>query len=142
MIRTRRVTMLSGKTIGAFGPHAKAEWRRAKPLRRDWYASLDGLWIISWEQTPLCVLGLKRGSYLGLGGEVFFLLCRFPKQRTAELVKFLRRGLRRVTKLWHRLVVRVEHDFWIGRRFVEYFGFKKFATEPEHDLFEMRATWQ
>ena len=142
MIRTKRVEMLSGKVIGAFGPHAKAEWKAAKHLRREWYASLDGLWVISDDKVPLCVLGLKRGSYLGLGGEVFFLLCDFPKQRTAGLIKFLRRGLRRVTRLWHRLVVRVESDFWIGRRFVEYFGFRKFATEPGHDLFELRMTWQ
>lgn len=142
MIRTRRVDMLSGKVIGAFGPHAKAEWKAAKHLRKHWYASLDSLWVISWGNVPLCVLGLKRGSYLGFGGEVFFLLCEYPKRHTAELVKFLRRGLRRVSRLWHRLVVRVESDFWIGRRFVEYFGFRKFATEPGHDLFELRAQWQ
>jgi hypothetical protein len=97
MIRTKRVEMLSGKVIGAFGPHAKVEWKAAKHLRREWYASLDGLWVISDDKVPLCVLGLKRGSYLGLGGEVFFLLCDFPKRHTAELIKFLRRGLRRVT---------------------------------------------
>lgn len=142
MIRTKRVTMLSGKIIGAFGPHAKLEWRAAKHLRREWYASLDGLWVISADKVPLCVLGLKRGSYLGFGGEVFFLLCDYPKHYTAGLIKFLRRGLRRVVRLWHRLVVRVESNFWIGCRFVTYFGFRKFATEPGHDLFELRIEWQ
>lgn len=142
MIQTKRVKVLSGKVIAAFGPHAKAEWRAARQLRAAWYASLDGLWVIKSDDVPLCVLGLKRGSYLGFGGEVFFLLCDFPKSKTGELVAFLRRGLHRVVRLWHRLVVRVESDFWIGRRFVEYFGFRKFGSEPGHDLFELRMTWQ
>lgn len=142
MIRTRRVKMLSGKVIAAFGPHAKAEWRVMKSFRRAWYDSLDGLWVIEFAGRPVCVVGLKRGTYLGYGGEVFFLHCSPPPQYTFSLLRFLRRGLRLILRLWHRLVVRVETDFWIGRRFVEYFGFRKFTSEPGHDLFELRMSWQ
>jgi hypothetical protein len=146
MLKVKRMRVLSAKTIAAFGPQAKAEWTEVHNSRRIFYANLAGLWTISKGKTPLCVIGLRKYTPLGFGGEVVFFLCRELHAHTHEVFRFIRRALRRIVRLWSGLCVRVKDTFWIGHRFVKHFGFSEVekvvgSDEGNFTLYQLRASW-
>ena len=146
-VEFKNTKVLSAKTIAAFGEQARREWHIIRNNRREFYQIIDRLWTIYVDKTPVCVLGIKRNSLLGSGIEVFFMLCKKFNKHIKLLVRFLRRGLRRVIRLYGLITVRVENDYWIGERFVRLFGFVQKETVPATTsedtlkVFEMRASW-
>jgi hypothetical protein len=143
MIRVKRSKVLSAKVIAALGPHAKAEWNKMRSIRHAVYANLDRLWTLYSGSDPVCVIALRRYTLLGGGAEVFFLLCKDFAQASRSSLRFIRRALARILRCCGRLMVRVEKDFWIGEKFVRYFGFQKVGegswAENEYSIFELRA---
>jgi hypothetical protein len=147
MIRIKRSELVSPKTAATFGPHSKAAWRAMRPLRREFYQNLRGVWTLSIDNEPICVVGLRRYTILGFGGEIIFFLCEAFSKNIRKAVPFIRRALRRLARLWGRLCVRVEDGFWIGHRFVSFFGFEKVLHNIDSagngsTLYQLRATWQ
>lgn len=124
MIQIKRVKVLSAKVIVAFGPQAKSDWADLRPIRREFYANFRGLWVFYSGKTPLCVVGLRRYTRLGYGGEVVFLLCKEFRSQAKKLIPLFRKALRRIVRLWGGLCVRVAEGFWVGQKFVSFFGFK------------------
>jgi len=146
MIRIKRVRAISSKVIVNFTPHSFAEWMRMRPIRWNFYRRAKGLWVLYSGKLPLCVIGVEPTSWLGTGAEVFFLLCKGGQRKARQLVTFLRRAFRHMLRCFPRLVVSVEADFWIGARFVEFFGFHPFTEVRElagvkYKTYEMRAPW-
>jgi hypothetical protein len=138
--------MLSAKVIAQFTPHSRTAWLVMREFRAQFYANCRGLWTIYHGNLPLCVIGLGDSTMLGLGNEIYLLLCRNATSHMRELVRFIRRVLRKMLRLCGRLITSVEEGFWIGSRFVEFFGFRKMAFErpfetTPHTMYEMRAEW-
>ena len=138
MIRTKRTKVLSAKTIAAFGPQARKEWGLIKKDRREVYKALTGLWTLYIDDEPICSIGLCRYTLLGFGGEAMFFLCKGFNAHAFEALKFIKRALRRVLRLWGCICVRVDDDFWIGHRFVKFFGFS--STMPTANALGEPAT--
>lgn len=147
MIRIKRSSKLSARTIAEFGPHAKADWKILRSFRGEFYQNLRGLWTLSVGGVPICVLGLRQYTKLGFGGEVILFLCKEFQSHMRQALPFIRRALRRVVKLWGRLCVRVEEGFWIGHKFVKFFGFEpvmysKDTAGNSFTLYQLRKSWQ
>lgn len=147
MIHSERVKVLSAKVIAQFAPQAKADWTVMRTFRSQFYAKCAGLWVLRSDGQLLCVIGLLRTSMMGTGGEVMFLLGQNARRWMKTLLHFIQRALRRVVRLWGRLVVRVEDDFWLGHRFVQFLGFVKTITvfdgnDVPYTLYEMKKSWQ
>jgi hypothetical protein len=123
MIRIKRVKCLSARTIAAFGPQAQKEWALIKKDRHQVYNALTGLWTFYIDDEPVCVIGLCRYTLLGFGGEAMFFLCKSFQKHAKEMLRFIKRALHRVVRIWGCVCVRVDDDFWIGHRFVKFFGF-------------------
>ncbi len=145
-ISFKKSAVLSAKTIAAFGEQAKREWRIIRPQRALFYQIIHRLWTIYVDGAPVCVLGIKKNSLLGSGIEVFFMLCRNFNKHIKLLVRFLRRGIKRMVKLYGLLTVRVEDGYWIGERFVRLFDFVEQSTVRAADdvgykIFEVRMSW-
>lgn len=146
MIQIKRTRHLSAKVIAQFTPHSQDEWRRMKPLRDDFYRRARGLWVLYYRGKPLCVIAMQPTSWLGTGAEVFFLLCKAAQQYLTRLIKFLVRAFRHAARCFGRIVVAVEDGFWIGERFVAFFGFRQYTDVRElagvhYRTYELRASW-
>jgi len=141
MIRAKRTRVLSARTIAQLTPYARAEWAAMRPLRERFYKSCSGLWTLFVEDTPLCVIGVTFRTWLGSGVEVFFMLCKASQQHMKQLIAFLKRAFRHMLRVFGRLTVRVESDFWIGHRFVRFFGFTQTHEAQDCTFYELRASW-
>lgn len=147
MITIRRTKVLSKNVINAFGEHAFKEWKLLGLRQRLFYASMKKLWVVYYDDKPCCVLGFRRTSLLGTGGEVTFMLCRGFSKHSKELLAFIRRILRKVTYFYKTLMVKVDENFWIGDKFVKFFGFQHVNQTTDVSgvnlkLYELRASWQ
>lgn len=145
MITIRRTQTLSRKVIDSFGDHAHKEWKLLGGRQRLFYASMRKLWVIYYDHKPVCVLGFRRTSLLGTGGEVTFMLCRGFSAHSKELLAFIKRILRRVSYFYPTLMVKVDSEFWIGDKFVKFFGFKRVNQTTDIsgvnlNLYELRAS--
>lgn len=141
MIRAKRVRALSALTIAQLTPHAQAEWKAMREQRSLFYRSCRGLWTLYVDDTPLCVIGLSVRTWLGSGVEVFFMLCRASQRHMKQLIAFLKRAFRHMLRVFGRLTVRVENHFWIGHRFVRFFGFTETHEAQDCTFYELRASW-
>lgn len=146
MVEVKRVKVLSAKVIAAFGEQAKREWTECRGYRSLFYITTNKIWTLYIDGQPMCVLGFKRTSLIGSGGEVLFMLCKGFSKHGKEILRFIRRAMRRVCKHYNNLMVRVEQDFWIGDKFVKFFGFQPTNVTSEIDgrtynLYELRTSW-
>lgn len=145
MIQIKRTPILSAKTVAAFGPHSRDEWRQLRSNRQFFYQTSHRLWTLYHDGYPVCVIGLRRFTWLGNGGEIYFLLCKHFNQCSRWVIRFLRRAIRRVVRCLNGLVVKVEKGFWVGEKFVKHFGFRKAgefqANGVEYGLYELRPSW-
>jgi len=146
MVRIKKSRALSARTIASLGAYAKEEWRVLYPVRRWFYLSTRRLWTLSIDNEPVCVIGLKQTTMIGTGAELYFMLCRGLSKHAKEISKFIRRGIRRLLKIYGMLFVRVAEDFWIGEKFVKFFGFqcKGVATAlngSTYKFYELRTAW-
>lgn len=146
MVKIKKVKVLSAKVIAAFGEQAKKEWHEFRGFRSLFYLSTNKIWVLYVEDKPVCVLGFKRTSLIGTGGEVIFILCKGFGRHGKEVLKFIRRAMRRVCKFYFSLMVRVEEGYWIGEKFVKYFDFHPTLTVSEiggrgYKIYEMRSSW-
>lgn len=131
MMTIERAGRLTEADVAEFGPHAQTEWAELAPLRDEFYRNISALWRIRWKGALLAVIGVKQLSWLGNGVEVFFFLGQRAGERRIALIKFLRRALRHALRRFHAVFARIDPEFWLGRRFVEYLGFTHVRTTSE-----------
>jgi hypothetical protein len=146
MIRIKRVSFISAKTIAAFDEYSRREWKIMRPLRHDFYRRSRALWTLYKVTDPLCVIGIVENSMIGTGMEVYFLLCKAFHSCLKEMIRFLRRAFRHFLKLYGMITVSIESDFPAGETFVKFFGFKEIphtfvAENIKYRHFELRASW-
>src|SRR3989442_251326 len=97
MIHSKRVKFLSANIIAQLDTYSAREWKSMRPLRGMFYSNCDGIWVIYQNDTPLCVIGLHMHDMIGLGMEVYFMMCRGAAFSLKSLVRWLRRAFRHVT---------------------------------------------
>lgn len=146
MVEIKQTKVLSAKVIAAFGEQARREWNECRGYRSLFYITTHKIWTLYIDSQPLCVLGFKRTSLIGSGGEVLFMLCKNFSKHGKEVLRFIRRAMKRVCKFYKTLMVRVEEGFWIGEKFVKFFGFEPTHITSEIDgrnynLYELRSSW-
>lgn len=146
MVRARKVNSIGVETAMAFGAYAQAEWELLLQHRNYLYENSKRLWTLYVEDEPVCVIGLKQNTLLGAGAEIFFMLCRKFQAHVRELSRFIRRALRRMVKLFGSISVKIEGDYWIGEKFVRFFGFRNqgrvcYTQNTSYNLYELRASW-
>lgn len=146
MIRTVRVNKIPEEVVSLFAEQAKKEWHQLRRYRSYFYLNNRAIWIVYANETPVCVIAIKRSTLIGSGGEVSFLLCRGFSRHGKKTLDFIRRAVRRLTRIYYRVYAQVEEGFWIGEKFVTFFGFRKTASKYEfeettYNVFEMRASW-
>lgn len=140
-IKIQKSNVISAKTFAAFAEYAKNEWKTLWPQRRWVYLMTKRYWTLFVNGEPVCVIGLKKNSLIGTGAELYFMLCKKFSAHVKQLVRFLRRGIRRLARLYRKVIVTVESEYWIGRKFVEFLGFRHANTVNNHAVYEMRASW-
>lgn len=143
MIEVKRVKVLSAKVIAAFGEQARKEWNECRGYRSLFYITTDKIWTLYIGGQPMCVLGFKRTSLIGSGGEVLFMLCKGFSKHGKTVLAFIKRAIQKVMKFYRTLMVRVEEGYWIGEKFVRFFGFRPTEMVTEIDkrnykLYELR----
>jgi len=143
MVKIKRTKVLSANVIAAFGEQAKKEWHECRGYRSLFYITTNKIWTLYVDGKPMCVLGFKRTSLIGSGGEVLFMLCKGFSRHGKEVLSFIRRAMKRVCKFYRTLMVRVEDGYWIGAKFVKFFGFHETNVYSEIDgrnykLYELR----
>ncbi len=146
MVKTKQSKVLSAKVIASFGEQAKKEWTECRGYRSLFYISTHKIWTVYVDDNPVCVLGFKRTSLIGSGGEISFMICKGFSKHGKETLRFIRRAMKRVCKFYRTLMVRVEDGFWIGEKFVKFFGFQPTGIQTEIDrrnynLYELRSSW-
>ena len=146
MIKVKKSIPLEPRTIASFGVQAKDEWKVLRDHTKWFYGTCKRLWTLYVNDKPACVIGLKQNTMLGFGAEVFFMLCRGFSSAAKELSKFIRRALLRLVRLYLKISVRVTEGFWIGEKFVRFFGFREMGTVQSisgsnYKYFELRTEW-
>jgi hypothetical protein len=146
MVKAKKVKELSAEVTTALGAYAKAEWELIRPHAHWLYKNSRRLWVLEVEEIPACVIGLKQNTLLGTGAEIYFMLCANFNRHVRKLRSFILRALHRMVKLFGSVTVKVDSEFWIGKRFVEFFKFRNqgraCSTETtNYDLYELRASW-
>lgn len=145
-IKVKKISEITREIYSSFGVYAKADWDLTYPQRGWLYRTSRRLWLLEVDADPVCVIGLKFNTLLGTGAEIYFLLCRKFASHIRKMSHFIRRALRRMVKLYGSLTVKVDSGYWVGRKFVEFFGFVNQgqirATETiNYNIYELRATW-
>lgn len=146
MIKVKKISEITSKLSSALGVYAKEEWELIYPYRKALYECSRRMWVLEVNAIPVCIIGLKFNTLLGTGAEVYFMLCKQFAKHVKELSKFLRRALRRMVRLYGSVTVKVDSEYWVGKKFVEFFGFRNrgracTTQTSNYDLFELRATW-
>ncbi len=146
MVRIKKSKVLSAKTIAAFGAQAKREWNEVRGYRSWFYLNSKKLWTFYVGDKPMCVIGIRLNSLIGTGAEIYFMMCQGFQKHAKEMISFLQRALHRVVKLYGMLRVRVDENFWIGEKFVRFFGFQPLGMVNSfngtiYNLYELRSAW-
>lgn len=121
MIRNERLTKMPPEIIEKLAPYSASEFSQAKSwIEKIMDTSSD---IQAWyvDDEPQLVVGIIQTSMLGTP-YLWFLLCKDFK------VKHLRKARKWVTKAvrkYYGLQTQIEDEFEVGRKFAEFFGFKK-----------------
>ena len=133
----KRVKNLELADVRQFAPYARSEWRKLRNWRAAFFAELSRLWVLKKNDKLVCVIGLKRLTYLGGGAEVFFFLGKDMHEHLISTIAFIKRAIRRMLKCTRALTVRVEPDFRSGNRFVTHLGFKLEQKSYEYNTYRM-----
>lgn len=87
------------------------------------YRATKRLWAIFEQENLMCIIGVVPATMLGSGIVTYFFLG--AKADVKKLFRFLRRGLKLMTKFYPDMTAQVAVDFPTGDRFATYFGFKR-----------------
>lgn len=144
MVEVRQTKMIEPKVVAAFGEQAKKEWNLIRGYRSVFYLSTHKIWVLSINDKPMCVIAFKRTSLIGSGAELVFMLCKGFALYGKQVLLFIARALKRIRRFYKLLTVRVEDGFWIGEKFVQFFGFvavpgKTEIGGKEYNLYELRT---
>jgi len=145
-VKVKKVKEITNEIVTSFGAHAQGEWQLIAPHAKFLYEVTRRLWVLSVQDEPACVIGLKHNTLLGAGTEIYFMLCKKFNSHMRPLSRFIRRALRRLVKVFGSVTVKIDQDFWVGEKFVKFFGFqcqgKVCSTQTaSYNLFELRASW-
>lgn len=146
MVKVRKISEIGREIISALGAYARDEWNLIYPYREALYKLTRRMWVLEINNAPTCVIGLKLNTLLGTGAEFYFMLCKHFTSHAKTLTKFIRRALRRLARLYGSVTVKVDSEYWVGKKFVEFIGFRNrgmacSTATTKYDLYELRATW-
>lgn len=146
MIKVRKITGIGRDIVSALSAYAQDEWNLIYPHRETLYKISRRLWVLEVNDTPTCVIGLKFNTLLGTGAEFYFMLCRHFSKHAKALTRFIRKALRRLAHLYGSVTVKVDSEYWVGKKFVEFLGLRNCGKACEtktttYDLYELRASW-
>ena len=124
MIKVRKLSKLKKLSEDELTAHSWKEYSIAFNHVNNFMEQNPDVWEISYDGEVVFIAGIVRGSFIGRGAELWFLCFRSFIRGKVSLIKFLKRALDRIVKLYRRVFVTVSDGFAQGNAFVNLLGFK------------------
>lgn len=103
-------------------------------------------WMFTIDGQPIFLAGLTKTSLAGSRAEFWLLWCSGTGKYAKHVLRFLRRALRRIAKIYPKVRLSVEHSFETGKSFARALGFRelpadKYFVNNMFSTFEYRGTY-
>jgi hypothetical protein len=123
--------MMTIKQIEAFPPgirpflmeYAQKEYDLAMAYPNLLWGRNLRTWLFMIDEKPIFMGGITKTSLAGSQVELWLLYCRDVGKFAKHTLRFLKRALRRVAKVYPRVRLSVEHSFETGKSFARALGF-------------------
>lgn len=110
-----------------FSPYAEEEWALTPEPHKAFKELIrqSRTWVVYYEGRPVCMVGVLRLSLVGSATRVWMVAFSSFRVLYSRLVRFLRRGVRKLHRTCGSLSLVVHVDYRANSRFAEFLGFKR-----------------
>lgn len=123
MIKISRLKVLPKLDESDLTAHSWKEYKLAFNRLNTVMNKYPDVWEITYDGTVVFIAGIGTPSFIGRGAELWFLCFRSFLRHKKSLVRFLKKALSKLIKIYRRMFVYVSKEFTDGNKFIQLLGF-------------------
>lgn len=124
--------------------YAQKEFDLAQKHPKLLWAKNIRAWVFMINEQPVFMAGLTKTSLAGSRAEFWLMYCQDVGKYAKHVLRFMRRALRRIVKIYPNLRLSVENSFETGKSFARALGFveakpDRYITNVTFTTYEYRG---